>query len=148
MVPEISQAPGTGRMGTSQACTNPPLGSGRNTVGPTLEYVRYSRSSSRFTVRERVYLHQTVMKAHRDFVRRIGLEFDPRFAVVQQPAQFCRYQPVIDSDISLGGPEPSSPTPHVAEHVPMQALDEFFAQQVAATGERPLLREKFIKGLH
>ena len=36
-------------MGTRRAYTNPCLGSGRKAAGPMLEYVRYSRSSTRFS---------------------------------------------------------------------------------------------------
>ena len=49
MYPETSHAPGTGPTGTRRAQTNPPLGSGRKAAGPMVEYVRYSRSSTRFS---------------------------------------------------------------------------------------------------
>jgi hypothetical protein len=47
--PETSHASGTGRTGTRRAYTNPCLGSGRKTAGPTSQYARYSRSSTRFS---------------------------------------------------------------------------------------------------
>src|SRR5947208_8987189 len=91
-------------------------------------------------VREHVNEDKPVMKSHGDFVGWIGSEFDPGSAVVEQSAQLHRYQPVVNPDIPLTGPELACPPPHVAQHLPMQVLDESFAQQIAPPAERPPLR--------
>ena len=49
ITPETSHAPVTGPRGTSRACRNPPLGNRPKAARPMFEYVRYSKSSSRFS---------------------------------------------------------------------------------------------------
>lgn len=91
-------------------------------------------------VRKRVYVHQAVMKTHRDLVGRVHLVINPRFHVVEKLAQRHRDLVVRDPDVAFADPEVTRPSPHVAEHAAMEVLDEFLAQQIAAARERPVLR--------
>src|ERR1035438_7339149 len=100
-------------------------------------------------IRKWVNLHQPVMEAQRDFIGWIRVVFDPCFGVVEQLAQRYWNLQVIDSDVTLAGPEFSGPAPYVAEHLPVQVFDEFLAQQIAAATERPFLgaRDVLLLGL-
>src|SRR5260370_25700621 len=77
-------------------------------------------------IRERVDLHQPVVKAHRDLIGLIGFVFDPWFGVVKQLAQRYGDLKVFNPEVALTGPEFSSPPPYVTEHLPVQSLHEFF----------------------
>jgi hypothetical protein len=61
-------------------------------------------------------LYKAVMEAHSDFIRRIGLVFNPRSSIVEQLVQgggnfIERY-----SKITFARAELSGPSPNVAEH--------------------------------
>ena len=94
-------------------------------------------------------LHQPVVKAHRDFIRRICLVIDPRPGVVQQLAQRNRNLIMGYPEIARTGPELAGPAPQVAEHIAVQILDKFFTQQIAAAAQRPILaaQDVFLLGL-
>src|SRR5580700_1432339 len=93
-------------------------------------------------VRERMDLYQSVMKAHRDLVGRIGLVFDPGLRVVKQLPQrrgdFIERYP----EITFASPELTGPPPYVTEHLLVQIHNKFLAQQITPTSERPVLRAR------
>jgi len=93
-------------------------------------------------VRERVYVHQAVMEAHRDLVGRVRLVIDPGFHVVEKLAQRHRNLVVRDPDVAFSGPEVAGPSPDFSEHTLVEVLDKFLGQQLAATGEGPVLRAR------
>src|SRR5580692_5929374 len=85
-------------------------------------------------------LHEAVMEAHRDFIRRIRLVFDPRSSIVEQLVQrdgnFIEWYP----EIAFARAELPGPSPNVAEHPLVQVGNKLLAQRIAAAGERPVLR--------
>jgi hypothetical protein len=56
------------------------------------------------------------MKTHRDFIRTMGLVFDPSSRVIEQLAKLDRNKPEIDSDVSLARAEAPRPPPDVCQH--------------------------------
>jgi hypothetical protein len=80
------------------------------------------------------------MEAHRDLVGRIRLALDPRLRIVKQLAQGQGNLMEGNPKIAFARPEPARPPPYIAEHPPVQLLDEFLAQRITTAVERPILR--------
>jgi hypothetical protein len=72
---------------------------------PHHQKIRHEAGVAAVSIREGMNLHQPVMEAHRDLIRRIGVAFNPSFGVVQQLAQSHGNLPVRYSDIAFAGPE-------------------------------------------
>ena len=110
------------------------------TPEPYHQKIRHEAGVAAVAIREGMNLHQPVMEAHRDLVRWICLVLDPRPRVVEQLAQGHGNLMERNPEIAFAHPEPSCPPPYVAEHPPVQILDEFLAQRITAAIERPVLR--------
>src|ERR1700691_595286 len=81
-----------------------------------------------------------MMEAHCDLIGRIALVADPRLGLVEQLAQGHGNLVKRNPEIAFARPELSGPTPYVAEHAPVQALDELLVQRIAAAAQRPILQ--------
>jgi hypothetical protein len=69
---------------------------------------------------------------------------DPHPRIVKQHAQRGGDFPVVDADVLLGCAEGASPAPYIAEHLPVQVVNEFLAEQVTPAAMGPTLTSKDI----
>src|SRR5258705_8939121 len=84
--------------------------------------------------------HETVMKAHSDLIGWIGFVFDPRLSIAEELAECRGYFVERNPQIPLAASEIAGPPPDLAQHLPVQAGDEFLRQQIApASSQGPVL---------
>jgi hypothetical protein len=82
-------------------------------------------------------LHKPVMKPHREFIWRTGIEFDPCSGIVQELAHGHWNSMGGDAKVPFAGPEHPGRSPYVTKDTATQVLDEFLSQDVAAAPECP-----------
>lgn len=108
------------------------------TPEPHHQKIRHETGVAAVAVREGMNQHQPVMEAHRNLVGRIRPVLDPRPGIVKQLAQGHGNLMEHNPEIAFAHPEPTRPPPYVAEHPPVQFLNEFLAQRIATAVERPV----------
>src|SRR5579863_6908129 len=112
------------------------------TSEPHHQKIRHEPGVAAVTIREGMNLHQPVMEANRDLVGRICLVLDPRLGVVKQMVQGHWNLVERNPEIAFARPELARPPPYVAEHPPVQLLDELLGQRITTSVERPILRAR------
>ena len=88
-------------------------------------------------VQKRMDPYEAVMKLHRNFVRRIGLVFDPVAYVVERRAQFGADPVGSNADIAFALAQCSGPGPYFAEHALVKVQQEGLVQHIAFSSEGP-----------